>query len=70
MWEIWGGGRVERGNMGLNLCSLFSAYMDWGADLHHTPMQTVWIDELNWVELGNKIFVFFSVFGQITVKSP
>ena len=33
--------------------------MDWGADLHHTPMQIVWIDELNCLELGNKVFVFF-----------
>ena len=59
--------------MGLNKLEIFAlclVHMDWGADLHHTPMQIVCIDELNCLELGNKIFVFFSVFGQITVKSP
>ena len=73
MWEIRGGGRVERGNMGLNMQEIFAlclVHMYWGADLHHTPMQIVWIDDWNCLELGNNIFVCFFVFGQITVKSP
>ena len=57
-----GGGRVERGNMGLNKQEIFAlclVHMDWGADLHHTPMQIVWIDDWNCLELGNNIFVCF-----------
>ena len=62
MWEIRGGGRVERGNMGLNMQEIFAlclVHMYWGADLHHTPMQIVWIDDWNCLELGNNIFVCF-----------
>ena len=60
---------MERGNMGLNKLEIFAlclVHMDWGADLHHTSMQIVWIDDLNCLELGNIFFVF----GQISVKSP